>query len=149
MTVASGRTTARVPGARRALAVALAVTGLLAVVGCGAPGPREDDAVSAARAFEDALAAARYGQACALLAPQTRQQVADGQECAGALAKERLPAAPGAGPEPPAEVYGRQAWVRLGGDTLFLSQFDEGWKIIAAGCTPRTDLPYDCKVKKG
>ncbi|GHE27624.1 DUF6766 family protein [Streptomyces hydrogenans] len=35
--------------------------------------------------------------------------------------------------------------VRLRGDALFLSQFDAGWKVVAAGCTPRPDMPFDCK----
>ncbi|MFE5620542.1 hypothetical protein ACFQ8S_00475 [Streptomyces virginiae] len=34
-----------------------------------------------------------------------------------------------------ADVYGRQAMVRLSGDTLFLPQFGKGWKVVAAGCT--------------
>ncbi|GAA0300244.1 hypothetical protein GCM10010302_43530 [Streptomyces polychromogenes] len=144
MIITSGRAVRRALGAGRTLAVAL---GVLAVGGCGAAGPREDDAVSAARAFQNELAAARYGRACALLAPQTRQEVAADEECGRALAKERLPAAAGEAPEAAAQVYGRQAMVRLGGDTLFLSQFGRGWKVIAAGCAPRPGRPYDCKVK--
>jgi hypothetical protein len=118
----------------------------LAVGGCGAPGPREDDAVSAARAFEAALGASRYVLACALLAPQTRQEVAAEEECGRALARQDLPAAGG---EAVTQVYGRQAMVRLRGDTLFLSQFEQGWKVVAAGCAPRPDQPYDCRVKGG
>ncbi|MEV6734253.1 MULTISPECIES: hypothetical protein [unclassified Streptomyces] len=117
---------------------------VLAVCGCGGPGPREERAESAARAFETALGASRYGQACALLAPQTRQEVAQEEECGRALAEEALPAARG---KAVAEVYGRQAMVRLRGDTLFLSQFGSGWKVVAAGCTARADQPYDCQVK--
>ncbi|MFE5491394.1 hypothetical protein ACFQ7Z_15815 [Streptomyces virginiae] len=48
-----------------------------------------------------------------------------------------------------ADVYGWQAMVRLSGDTLFLSQFGKGRKVVAAGCTPRPDLPFDCQVKGG
>ncbi|WP_030196510.1 hypothetical protein [Streptomyces sp. NRRL S-87] len=125
------------------LAAALVAT---AASGCGAPGPREDDAVTAARAFEASLAAAQYAQACTLLAPQTREEVAGEEDCAGALAKEELPSGRG---QAQAQVYGRQAMVRLVGDTLFLSQFDKGWKVTAAGCTPRSDQPYDCQVKGG
>ncbi|MFF4364793.1 hypothetical protein [Streptomyces sp. NPDC001594] len=130
-------------------AALLAVAAVVGLGGCGAPGPRADDAVSAARAFESALGTLRFGQACALLAPQTRQELAAGEECARALAKERLPAAAGEASGGTAQVYGRQAMVRVGGDTLFLSQFDRGWKVTAAGCTARPELPYDCRVKGG
>ncbi|MFD0374415.1 hypothetical protein [Streptomyces sp. NPDC127112] len=118
--------------------------------GCGASGPRQADAVAVAREFQSALSAAGFGRACALLAPQTRQEVASGtDDCAGGLAREQLPVVSGGAADAVAEVYGRQAMVRLSGDTLFLSQFDKGWKVIAAGCTPRPDLPFDCKVKGG
>ncbi|QES47254.1 hypothetical protein DEJ50_04825 [Streptomyces venezuelae] len=46
-----------------------------------------------------------------------------------------------------AEAYGRQAIVRMAGDTLFLSLFTAGWKVVAAGCTPRPGRPYDCLIK--
>jgi hypothetical protein len=48
------------------------------------------------------------------------------------------------------DVHGRQARVRLAGDTLFLARFDAGWKVVAAGCEPQPDeQPYDCMVKGG
>ncbi|MEU5576193.1 hypothetical protein ABZ791_03245 [Streptomyces huasconensis] len=34
-------------------------------------------------------------------------------------------------------------------DTLFLSSFPGGWKAIAAGCTPRPEKPYQCRIKGG
>ncbi|WP_307787456.1 hypothetical protein [Streptomyces musisoli] len=123
---------------------------ILAVGGCGAPGPRQADALSAARNFQTALRESGFGRACALLAPETRQEVAsDADDCAKGLAQEHLPFASGDTADAVAEVYGRQAMVRLSGDTLFLSQFAAGWKVVAAGCTPRPDLPFDCKVKGG
>ncbi|MFF4646425.1 hypothetical protein [Streptomyces sp. NPDC001389] len=128
------------------LAVALAV---VAAGGCGAPGPREDDAVSAALAFESALGSSHYARACSLLAPRTRREAAAEEDCGPALAKQNVPVAAGGASAPVAEVYGRQAMVRLTRDTLFLSQFDTGWKVVAAGCTPRPDRPYDCRIKGG
>ncbi|WP_079188263.1 hypothetical protein [Streptomyces sp. CB02009] len=104
----------------------------------------------AARNFQTALSEAGFGRACALLAPQTRQEVAsDVGDCAKGLAQEQMPVASGDAAAAVAEVYGRQAVVRLRGYTLFLSQFDAGWKVVAAGCTPRPDMPFDCKVKGG
>lgn len=149
MIVASGPLGRALRRARRAGGTSAALVAVVAAGGCGAPGPRANDAVSAARAFETALASSRYGQACALLAPQTRQEVAAQEECGRALAKEHLPAVPVGAAEAVAEVYGRQAMVRLTGDTLFLSQFDRGWKVIAADCAPRPERPYDCRVKGG
>ncbi|MFF8835938.1 hypothetical protein [Streptomyces sp. NPDC015130] len=123
---------------------------ILAFGGCGAPGPREADALSAARNFQAALSEAGFGRACALLAPETREEVAgDAGDCAKGLAQEQVPVASGDAADAVAEVYGRQAMVRLSGDTLFLSQFEAGWKVVAAGCTPRPDLPFDCTVEGG
>ncbi|MFD6075819.1 hypothetical protein ACFWG5_09605 [Streptomyces hydrogenans] len=102
----------------------------------------------AARNFQTALSEADSGRACALLAPQTRQEVAsDAGDCAKGPAQEQPPIAAGDAADAVAEVHGRQAMVRLSGDALFLSQFDAGWKVVAAGCTPRPDTPFDRKVK--
>ncbi|MFD7233197.1 hypothetical protein [Streptomyces sp. NPDC059881] len=119
-----------------------------ALCGCGASEPRLDGARRAATAFEQALARADYSGACALLAPQTRQQLEEDAStpCSPALANEGLPAAGTVGDT---QMYGRQALLRLAGDTLFLSQFDDGWKIVAAGCEPETDMPYRCSLKGG
>ncbi|MFC9294590.1 hypothetical protein ACFTWH_13450 [Streptomyces sp. NPDC057011] len=128
----------------------MAAAGAMAAVlcGCGAPAPRLDGARQAAEAFEQALADADYTQACALLAPQTRQQLQEDRDkpCGPALHGEELPAA---GPVRGTQVYGRQALLRLADDTLFLSQFDDGWKVVAAGCTPQGDQPYQCSLKGG
>jgi hypothetical protein len=34
-------------------------------------------------------------------------------------------------------------------DTVFLAEFPDGWKVVAAACTPRDRLPYDCQVEGG
>ncbi|MFF2567380.1 hypothetical protein [Streptomyces sp. NPDC058084] len=129
---------------------ALALAGLLAVLltGCGASATRVDGARDAGRAFEQALASRDYRAACGLLAPETRAalQEDEKQACAKALEGQDLPVA---GAVNGAEVYGRQALVHAGGETLFLSQFTGGWRVIAAGCTPQEDKPYQCAVKGG
>ncbi|GLX22006.1 hypothetical protein [Streptomyces lavendulae] len=139
------------PGRRRrtrALAAALACcAGAAALLtGCGAPASRQDGARDAAAAFERALAGSDHAGACALLAPGTREELERQEEtpCARALPGARLPHG---GPVRGTEVYGRQALLRLAADTLFLSQFRGGWKVVAAGCTPRQDLPYRCTLK--
>lgn len=119
---------------------------VLAAAGCGAPAARQDAAAAAGAAFEAAVAAGDHIRACGLLAPQTRQQVEQDEQkaCPAALASQELPSRRGI---QAAEVYGRQAMVRTAGDTLFLSLFTGGWKVVAAGCTPRPDQPYDCLIK--
>ena len=34
-------------------------------------------------------------------------------------------------------------------DTVFLAVFPGGWRVVAAGCTPHGDRPYDCVVQGG
>ncbi|MGQ4388544.1 hypothetical protein [Streptomyces sp. SAS_270] len=69
-----------------------------------------------------------------------------GSPCTKALPEEQLSYA---GAVRKVHVYGRQAQVVLGTDTLFLSVFPAGWRVTAAGCVPRPEQPYQCKVKGG
>ncbi|MFJ6723031.1 hypothetical protein [Streptomyces sp. NPDC091259] len=145
---AYGKKAARSFRARAAVmaAAALCATGLLS--GCGTAGAREADARQAAAGFERALGTGDFAGACARLAPQTRQEVEDseGKRCADAVRGLALPAA---GDLVRVRVYGRQAQASGAGDTLFLSQFDHGWKVVAAGCRPRQGQPYQCTLKGG
>lgn len=132
---------------RATVSVALCVTGAL-VTACGAPAARVEGARSAGEAFERALSAGDHEKACRLLAPETLRQLQEDERkpCAQVLGSEELPRA---GQVHATEVYGRQAVLRLGGDTVFLSQFSGGWKVVAAGCTPQGEQPYQCKLKGG
>ncbi|MFE7113375.1 hypothetical protein ACFU98_44980 [Streptomyces sp. NPDC057575] len=98
--------------------------------------------------FERAIGSGDAAAACAALAPESRNEVAESGKsvCADAIPEARLPAG---GPVRTVDVYGQQARVVLASDTLFLSQFADGWKIVAAGCQPRTGHPYQCSVKGG
>lgn len=121
----------------------LALGILLALVGCTPAG--QPDAEAAARAFTGALAAGDPGRACGLLSEEVRGQLESSaaQPCAAALARLALPTdAPVS-----TEVWGSNAQVRTGGDTLFLAEFTAGWKVTAAGCSPRPEQPYDCRVE--
>ncbi|WP_240981740.1 MULTISPECIES: hypothetical protein [unclassified Streptomyces] len=117
----------------------LLIAGVLS--GCGASAAREDGASAAGRGFAAALAAGDHRAACALLAPETRDAVEEDAKgpCGPALRELGLPPS---GAARGVDVYGRDALLRMTGDTLFLSQFDDGWKVTAAGCVPRsTDEP--------
>ncbi|MFG2988953.1 hypothetical protein ACGFZK_06560 [Streptomyces sp. NPDC048257] len=133
----------------RALQAALGVgAAALVLAGCGAPATRVSGARAAGEQFVRALAANDREAACRLLAPETREALEQEERtaCGPALGAEDLPEA---GTVRATEVYGRQAMLRLEGDTLFLSLFDSGWKVVAAGCTPRAEQPYQCELKGG
>ncbi|MGW0034797.1 hypothetical protein ACWDXD_33890 [Streptomyces sp. NPDC003314] len=124
-----------------------ALTAVVVLCACGAPQARQDGASRAGRAFEEALASGAYGAACELLAPESREQLEEDEErpCEKALPSQDLPRGEGASS---VDVHGRQALLRVGAETLFLSQFDDGWRVTAAGCVPRGgDEPYRCALK--
>ncbi|MDQ1621358.1 MAG: hypothetical protein QOE19_3927 [Actinomycetota bacterium] len=116
------------------------------LAGCGqasGSGPR-----AAVERFAAAWAQRDGSAVCRLLAPRTRTEVAKSakQPCAQAILDEDLPPA---GSVAGAEVWGGAAQVRTSGDTLFLAEFPEGWRVVAAGCRPHAGAPYDCQVQGG
>ncbi|MEU5776434.1 hypothetical protein ABZ819_24430 [Streptomyces venezuelae] len=118
-----------------------------ALVGCGAGiDAREDAASRAAARFEASLRAPDAARGCAALAPGTFDELERSAEqpCAKALPDAEIPLSTGVRH---VDVYGRQARVVTDRDTLFLSSFPDGWKVTAAGCTPRPDKPYQCQIK--
>lgn len=129
---------------RRFLLVPPTVLSCLLAAGCGSPGG--DPALRVATRFYDAVAMHDGARACRYLAPQTRHELESsaGAPCARALLGKDIPSVRGEG-----EVrrFGNQAAVTLTGDTVFLAEFDAGWRVVAAACTPRGALPYDCQVK--
>ncbi|HYJ66639.1 MAG TPA: hypothetical protein VEX15_03140 [Nocardioidaceae bacterium] len=134
-----GRKRSITPSAR--LASALAVASLL--TGCGSAGAAPQ---SVASEFYQAVADEQASAACDLLAPQTRSELEQSAHapCAEALIRQDLPTV---GAPMATERFGNQAQVRFDGETAFLAEFDDGWKIVAAGCTPRDPLPYDCVLE--
>jgi hypothetical protein len=120
----------------------------LALGGCGSP--EAASAASTAVRFVD-LASEDPGAACGLLAPKTREKAAeDGDgDCAEGLRSAEL-SSDSSGSDVPPEVAGHTALVTTGGQTLFLTLFDDGWKVFAAGCTRVSDdeaVPYDCALE--
>ncbi len=122
----------------------MAVVGLAtAALLTGCASLQEDDVRQVAGAFEDP--ATSPADRCALLAPTTRETLESDESSPCADAIEQVPL-PGGAVEA-VEVWGGDAQVRLGGDTVFLTETPSGWKVTAAACEPRGELPYDCRVE--
>ena len=132
----------RVSGTVTAVVLAAALSA------CGTASERRDQVRDAAAAFEKALGAGAYEHACTVLAPGTVEELEQsaGSPCVTALSE--VPLSPG-GAFRQADVYGGEARAVLATDTLFLSHFTAGWKVVAAGCRQRPEQPYRCRIKSG
>jgi hypothetical protein len=122
-------------------AVCTILTCAFLATGCADDGARSDASDTAARF----LLAARDGDtetACALLTPRTREDLvtSDGP-CAEALPADEL-----IGTVTGTDTWSEWAKVDTDGGTVFLTEFDSGWLVSAAGCTPDRDAPYHCLV---
>jgi len=119
----------------------------LTLTGCSEAQDRA--AAEAAESFYAAVESGDGAAACALLASRARDELEQsaGKPCAQAILDEGLPAG---GSVSTAEVYGTMAQVEYGTDTVFLSRFDSGWRVVGSGCTPTgEDLTFSCLVKAG
>ncbi|MET7733382.1 hypothetical protein ABZT02_18710 [Streptomyces sp. NPDC005402] len=127
--------------------ILLALLGLV-LSGCGSVGERRSDAEAAATGFERSLRAHDPAGLCTALAPETRSELEQSEKasCEKAIASQDIPLG---GIAHRVDLYGRQARVVLDADTLFLSLFPDGWKVVAAGCTPRPGQPYQCTLQGG
>ncbi len=128
-------------GTAMPLRLAAALLAAAAVSGCA--GLEEDDVRDVASAFEDP--ATPPADRCALLAPATLETLESDESasCVDVLGQVPLPGGAVEG----VEVWGGQAQVRLGGDTVFLTETPSGWRVTAAACEPRGEMPYDCQVE--
>ncbi|MEV4344650.1 hypothetical protein AB0J83_09260 [Actinoplanes sp. NPDC049596] len=115
-----------------------------ALAGCSTVGSREEAAAGVATRLLTAAGAGDGDAACAVLAPATVKTVAEDEPCPEAILGKSLPK-PGTVVE--TSVYGQWAQVKLDDDTIFLAAFPEGWRVVAAGCTPQASRPYDCTVE--
>jgi hypothetical protein len=119
------------------------------LVGCDAGAGQRDAASTAALRLLTAVSAKDGAAACGLLAPDTSAELEQsaGKPCAEAVLDEDLP---GPATVTAVDVYGQWAQVVLTDDTVFLAAFPGGWRVVAAGCTPRgKDRPYDCTLQGG
>jgi hypothetical protein len=129
------------------LARVLAVVGVLGVTGCGGTAA-DDEARRTVDEFVRAIADGDGATACGLLAASTRTAVEDatGRSCDRGIAEQAV-ADPGTSTG--VDVFGTTAQVRLTRDTVFLTRADDGWRVLAAACTPRGEHPYDCDIEGG
>jgi hypothetical protein len=117
-------------------------TALLALSGCGNVADDEVARVATAFAQDGQDAAAR----CSLLAPTTRATLTEQESstCPEAIGHVQL----GTGRLVSVDVWGEEAQAKLTDDTLFLTSTPQGWRVLAAGCKPRSQQqPYDCQVQ--
>ena len=129
---------------RRGRAAALSGVALAALAaGCTSP-PGRDAVAGTADRWLAAASAGDPAALCRLLTPAAADAAATGDEtCEQAVADLDLP---GAGPVGAVAVWSDRAQVRTGGDTLFLTRFEDGWRVSGAGWRPRGDRPYDCDL---
>ena len=130
---------------------AVALVLVVALGGCSAEAPQAAAAGRSAQAFSNALSSSpsnpsNPSKACALLAPQSRQELEQTSgSCEQAITDAGVPQG---GKVVDVQVYGLDAMVELEHDTVFLALFGAGWRITAAGCTPQEkDRPYSCQIK--
>jgi hypothetical protein len=131
-----------VSSARRRSAALLAAGGVaLLVSGCSSAETPEVERV--ATQFEDSSGDAQAR--CELLMPQTLKQLEQQlkKSCAEGIGDVPLEG----GDIVEVQVWGGDALVRMGGDTVFLSKAATGWRVAAAVCTPQAQGPYDCEVE--
>lgn len=134
------------------------VVALLSVAACASG--EADLATGVAADFHTAVSSGEGAGACALLAPETRRELEQSAQepCDQAVLAESIPEV---GRVSDSKMFGGKAQVRFTGtrdggadraaivDTVFLAEFPDGWKVVAAACMPRDRLPYDCQVKGG
>ncbi|MFD1212413.1 hypothetical protein ACFQ36_10230 [Arthrobacter sp. GCM10027362] len=131
---------------RTAVWLAGAAGVLLLAAGCAGLNPGSDEAAATARQFHRLLDAGDGAAACGLLAPGTMEEIENGSPgtCARKLSGLGLAKA---SKVLASKAFGREAQVKLDGDTLFLTRSGDRWLVTAAGCTSRGERPYRCQVR--
>lgn len=133
---------------RGAVLVVVAAT----LTACVPARPAPDSAIDVATTFYDAVGRQDGAAACELLAPVTVETLeGDAEEpCAEAVlggdVGDVLTARTGS-TSGSTSVAGRQAQVVLTTDVVFLTVSGTTWRIVAAGCDPRPERPYDCVLE--
>lgn len=132
-----------VPVALLPILILAALSGL-----CSGCATGTGDAEHAAEDFYAAVAAKDGVRACGGLTTATAEQLEkdDGAPCSEAVLDLKLRGVRMA----KSEVYVTSSRVRLeDGDSVFLDETSDGWKVSAAGCAPQPgeEAPYDCEAE--
>jgi hypothetical protein len=147
------RLSAPAPGTTPRVSLARCVASLAALLtctvgaGCGT-GDDERRVRSVTDQFYAALRGRAGERACAQLAENTVNALesASGRSCAQAITALQLPGRRAAG----STVYLDSARADVAGaaqgEAAFLDRTARGWRISAAGCRPKGDGPYDCRL---
>jgi hypothetical protein len=115
----------------------------LAVAGCGTSADQAQ-VHSTAQRFADAVARHDGATACAQLSPDLRAQLVKDESatCTKAILQLKLEGRRATD----VRVYATSALARLaGGDTMFLGDTAQGWRLDAIGCRPKPGAPYECE----
>ena len=119
----------------------------LAVAACGT-GERADDAAAVSERFHAALETNDGAAACDELSEQTASKLEQQEKkpCEEAILELELPKG---GSVAGTRVEITNAVTTLAeGDSDFLDEGPDGWKISAAGCVPTLpDQPYECELE--
>ncbi len=120
--------------------------GLLALAGCGRAGDRAT-VTSVAEGFYAAVADHDGTRACARLGAETREALE--QQASAPCARAVVHLDLSGRRAQIVRVYSVDAAVELArGDTVFLQDTPQGWRISAAGCRPQArGEPADCEVQ--
>jgi hypothetical protein len=121
----------------------LLLIGSAAVLLTGCSSTQQPEVEDVAARFEDPSADPQAR--CDLLAPATLVALEEEASTPCEEAIEELPLQ--GGEVTSVEIWGGDAQVRLGDDTVFLTETSVGWRVVAAACTPRPERPYDCEVE--
>jgi hypothetical protein len=118
----------------------------LALTGCGATD--SSGAADAAERLYAAYADKDGASACELLSESTLERLEhdERQPCEEAVLSLKLSGERAAA----SSAYVTEAKVDLdGGDSVFLEETPDGWRVNAAGCKPVPDqeAPYDCELE--
>ncbi len=121
----------------------LLASGLLVLLVSGCASAERPEVERVAAQFEDSSGDAQAR--CDLLMPDTAKRLEEqlGTSCAEGIGDVPVQG----GDVVDVQVWGGDALVRLGRDTVFLTRAATGWRVAAAVCTPQTQGPYDCEVE--
>ena len=120
----------------------------LAAMGCGTSGDRDQARAAAERLYE-AIDADDGTAACRELTTQAVEELESQEQSSCDEAILDLDVQTGAGGADSVEVFITSAAVHIsGGDTVFLDETPDGWRVSALGCREQsTSMPAKCEVQ--